>query len=170
MELYNKILRKNSKYIKEVKQLYKNNNIKLIIKQDINKPIIAYANCEASEVILFLDKIKNIKRFLEVCYHEFSHIICYRNNKYINYHTLGNKYITKISTKQLKSCLYTSLKAERYVDNLAKIIIENDYPNIEYEGSYNDSIGIRNHRYLITNTIRNELKRRHGRINKKCQK
>jgi hypothetical protein len=63
-------------------------------------------------------------------YHELAHIINYRNKKYLAYHTIENC----TTYKHMRKIIRTAIKAEKYTDNVAKVLISSTHPHITYVG------------------------------------
>lgn len=64
-------------------------------------------------------------------FHELAHIICYRENLYKTYH-----HENRSKKKFARYIRRYGLRAERFVDNMAKKMMKEYFPKIKFEDSY----------------------------------
>ncbi len=118
------------KMTKKLKRILKNYGIKYRIRNVKN--CMGSASVFNNTIELSSCNIKTRKELLSVTFHEICHILCYRAKKYYNYHY----YTEKPMKNKIKTLIRTGLKAEKYVDKVAKKLIKNYYPKFKFEISY----------------------------------
>jgi len=106
------------------------------------------AICDESKIFIRRDMLIDRKSFLCTTIHEVCHILCYRQDKFKLYHS---PYLPKNLTKSERLIVYrTGLKAERYVDKMAKLELKLWDKRIKYDLVYYDSGAIESFRNGIS--------------------
>ncbi|MHA1305456.1 MAG: hypothetical protein ACTSPI_17290 [Candidatus Heimdallarchaeaceae archaeon] len=73
-------------------------------------------------------------------FHEYAHILNKRNEKYYHYHNVHE--ITLITTEILRKFTRTQIRAERYTDKVAKVLMSQHLPKLSYIAAYDDQDAI----------------------------
>lgn len=80
------------------------------------------------------DSSKNtVRDFLSTVFHELAHIQAYQMGKYVHYH--GPRPLEDVEVNIL--AIRTAIRAEKYVDRLARKLMKIYFPDIPYKIGYN---------------------------------
>lgn len=146
---YFKPIRKSSKYYKFAVQFLADNGIKYHIRwntyrwggwalSDQSKVELKVAEGEEKEPI-------SIQKFLSLVFHEASHVLAYRDGKFLDYHAVSKRW----TVKKLRSFVRTALRAELYTDWRAARLMKKHFPNIPYWAGYDKEGVARFKKYQI---------------------
>jgi predicted SprT family Zn-dependent metalloprotease len=95
----------------------------------------AWANYNKMFLSYKLLKTHNKHQTISAFFHELAHIVAFRNNKFLEYHTARMKHTYNQKMKILK----TAYRAERYVDKLGKNLMKKEFPKYKYTAQYSYS-------------------------------
>jgi predicted metallopeptidase len=91
------------------------------------------AHCVKNTIII-RKTYQDIDEMWSVVCHEIAHILCYRSGVFIKYHTALN-------TKDVRNCLSTAFRAEKYTDKQGSVLFKQFFPDLKYNWTY---VGNRN--------------------------
>jgi len=95
------------------------------------------ASPDNRSILMTLGDIKYQDSFWSIVFHELAHIECYDKLLYERYHHLTDKYGNEMEGEELYRYMRkTSLKAERFVDNLGEKSMKTFFPELEYKKGY----------------------------------
>jgi len=153
-------LRKNSKYIKAVLLLCKDNNINCSIKHRSDnskyRGLNGFCSAATEKITLNIFNETTTQVFVSSACHEISHVLCKRQGKYANYHS--PKPLKNRTIKELKQLIKISLKAEKYVDVIGKGVCSITFPEIKYIPTYWKESGKYGHQRYYNDRIRYLIK------------
>ena len=114
------------KWESDCKQVAKEYNVTLLLDDSIDS-----SECDVQNSIIRIATYRPMSMgdFYSEFFHEIAHIWCYRNERYIRYHTDDgdNKYMHRIA-----------LRAERFVDKIGKKLMSDLFCDITYLPQYDD--------------------------------
>jgi hypothetical protein len=71
---------------------------------------------------------------LSTFFHEMGHIYCFENSLWKSYHV--NKPFEHLTKEEKSKFIRVALRAERWVDNWAKVEMNKHFPHLKYQDSY----------------------------------
>lgn len=99
-----------------------------------------YGVCKprSGRISLYETDIPSEAWFLSCLYHEICHVLCFRLRKYANYHTDRDFYPWRLRERAMAMRLEAriTLRAERYVDRMARRMVAERHPGVNFEFSY----------------------------------
>ena len=134
---YNKVTRANSKILKDLRQLCKFYQTKVIF-QNRKGDCSGHANLKRDTIYVYLydsDEVyerETFRSLISTVMHELGHILNKRNKKYYPYHSYGENYTVENS----KYIIRHGYNAELYTDRVGKQLMNLHYPSIPYERGY----------------------------------
>lgn len=121
-------------FIDDVTEISKEFNIKL----KLDDTCMGAGAADTKKRIIYLNNFFLIRKPLNCLYsvffHELCHVLCLDNKKYFKYHTITHK--LRLTKNDRIIMIKTGLKAERYVDKLAKKLMNFAKPNLIFEPGY----------------------------------
>ena len=130
MEFYNKKVTETVK--KDIREFLKQFDIRVTFC----KRGWSCADGKNSKVRILFFKDRTVKGVWSDVFHELMHVICYRTEKYKNYHHgifVRGKYSSKKTGKYIRKM---GIRAEIYVDKKAQELMKIYFPDIPYITSY----------------------------------
>lgn len=139
-------------YKKIAKQICKGFDVKVTFQNvnHVNK-CGGHAFAYDSEIHLRLNKSMKKSIFLSILFHEITHCILYREGKFEDYHS------PKLDIFTLKNKIFTGLKAEKYTDKRAKILMKKLFPKYKYYAYYENENNCNDYRRIYLGNLRNLL-------------
>lgn len=128
---YLKKIKKDSKYIKDAKKLFKKAGVKYRIHWQSRKNIDASFIVNLNRIDIYAKNLSIIE-FLTSVFHELGHFYSYKNNKYEYYYSEK----LRRTKKQIRHYKAIALKAEKYCDMIGYGLMKTYYPNIPYMAVY----------------------------------
>jgi hypothetical protein len=90
------------------------------------------ANVETQAITISKPNCDTVNKFFSALFHELTHIWCVRNGKYPMYHTTKQR----LTEQEKNGLILTALRAERYVEKMAKIEMKKYFPKLKYVTTY----------------------------------
>lgn len=76
----------------------------------------------------------SIQKFLSLVFHEASHVLAYRDGKFMGYHSVSKRW----TRTKYKTVIRLAVRAELYTDWRAKQLMKKHFPNIPFHHCYDD--------------------------------
>jgi hypothetical protein len=105
-------------------------SVKFVVKEKHEPGMAGFYGYAVGEVItLFHSEIPSYAWFICIAFHEIGHVLCTRAGRFKAYHDGVPR----------RTCVSTALRAERYVDAIAREFVRRRFPKIKFQESYTSS-------------------------------
>lgn len=147
-------LKVNKEFAKILRKIARSYNLRCSIK--FSEPLgqaWGEADCGLGLIWVRVAKRSTSQTIASIFFHELAHCLNYRDKKYMGYHGINDRKMTKA---RIRLFIRTGLRAERYTDKRGKSLMKKHLPSMDYIGYYDNEMVRDEYREVFLEHYRNK--------------